>query len=367
MRTMTALAGRVRQVCHEVRTSPDAVLREAEFDDRIEAVSGEIRAQVRCAPADARATGELVAMLAMLATARGDLLERISHQESGDLAALYDQLDLLARCESLAALPQAAASAASACCGLDRVFISEVRGATWSLLAIVEPETRAATDIAGPGGKSLPLGTHVERKVLRTRSAHVASATDPAANPLFVQLTGSGGYAVAPVLAAGHVAWFVHADRWPTTAAPSRRERDLLAEFATGLGYQLEHLRRRQALTEQRDRIQLALAEASRIVDELVSDPTLLHTLVPAVPPAHHGTGPASRTVAGAALTARELDVLDLVARGWRNSEVASHLVLGEATIKSHMTSIMRKLRVGSRAEAACVYLGRTVGSAGTP
>jgi DNA-binding NarL/FixJ family response regulator len=51
------------------------------------------------------------------------------------------------------------------------------------------------------------------------------------------------------------------------------------------------------------------------------------------------------------ALTERELDVTRLVARGMTNSEIASELILGEGTVKSHVTAILSKLDLGNRAQ----------------
>ena len=58
-------------------------------------------------------------------------------------------------------------------------------------------------------------------------------------------------------------------------------------------------------------------------------------------------------------LTARELDIADLVAEGKTNAEIAESLVLSIFTVKYHVSSILMKLDVRTRTEAAAVLLSR--------
>jgi DNA-binding NarL/FixJ family response regulator len=53
-----------------------------------------------------------------------------------------------------------------------------------------------------------------------------------------------------------------------------------------------------------------------------------------------------------AGLTARELDILRLVARGLSNAEIAQRVFISEKTVRNHLTSIFGKLNVDSRAKA---------------
>lgn len=56
-------------------------------------------------------------------------------------------------------------------------------------------------------------------------------------------------------------------------------------------------------------------------------------------------------------LTKREIEVLELLSRGLTNKEIGERLHLAEKTIKHHITSILQKLHVRSRTEAAIVAI----------
>jgi DNA-binding NarL/FixJ family response regulator len=58
-------------------------------------------------------------------------------------------------------------------------------------------------------------------------------------------------------------------------------------------------------------------------------------------------------------LTVRELEVLQLVAEGLRNKEVAARLSIGEDTVKMHLRNLMQKLEVNDRTHAVMIAVRR--------
>ena len=65
--------------------------------------------------------------------------------------------------------------------------------------------------------------------------------------------------------------------------------------------------------------------------------------------------------MSGPALTIREQDVLERIVAGRSNKEIASDLNISEATVKTHINSLLGKLGVGDRTHAATVAIQRGI------
>ena len=66
---------------------------------------------------------------------------------------------------------------------------------------------------------------------------------------------------------------------------------------------------------------------------------------------------PAAATEAGAELSRREKEILELVSRGYANKEIAEQLSIGVETVRHHLKRVYEKFHVHSRSEAVVKFL----------
>ena len=94
------------------------------------------------------------------------------------------------------------------------------------------------------------------------------------------------------------------------------------------------------------------LARAVRVVsegDQLLA-PSITRRLI-AEATQRRGSVPRRSALLGE-LTARELEVLELIAGGLSNGEIADRLFLAEQTVKTHVSRVLTKLHLRDRAQA---------------
>jgi DNA-binding CsgD family transcriptional regulator len=150
------------------------------------------------------------------------------------------------------------------------------------------------------------------------------------------------------VISGGTLLGTLHADRYFTGQPVDGSDMGNLWTFAEGFGYALgrlvcqEHLRNLQ----------------SRVVEAVRGDGFGGEPDEDSRPAAQGATVEPSEWpgLLGATdpkLSARELEVLGLIGQGATNREIADRLVLSEQTVKSHVKSVLRKLGVSNRTEAA--------------
>jgi DNA-binding NarL/FixJ family response regulator len=102
-------------------------------------------------------------------------------------------------------------------------------------------------------------------------------------------------------------------------------------------------------LTKDSTRVQIAQAVRTAAAGQSVLDPQVQQRLLAA---AAGGGTPVATAAPPDGLTARELEVLRLIAAGLSNREIAGRLYVGEATVKSHINRLFAKTAVRDRAQA---------------
>ncbi|MGW4892016.1 response regulator [Kitasatospora sp. NPDC004240] len=139
---------------------------------------------------------------------------------------------------------------------------------------------------------------------------------------------------------------------------------------AGATGYLLKDAPREELFTAVRAAVQgrtvLSPAVASRLVAAVRSPASPPAGEPPSGPPSDRAPSdraPSDRALPDGLLSAREREVLALVARGTSNREIARVLFISEATVKTHLTHIYAKLGASDRAAAvAQAYERRILG-----
>jgi DNA-binding NarL/FixJ family response regulator len=89
------------------------------------------------------------------------------------------------------------------------------------------------------------------------------------------------------------------------------------------------------------------VAAGDALIDPVITRRLIARFTLAAKPPAPDGIPETLST-----LTAREIDVFRLVARGLSNAEIARSLVVEENTVKTHVSRILMKLSLRDRVQA---------------
>lgn len=145
----------------------------------------------------------------------------------------------------------------------------------------------------------------------------------------------------------------IEATRRITEARPDTRvvvltshssEEDVFPALKAGaLGYLLKHSAPEEVLQ--------AIRQAYR--GETVLHPAIARMVLQEL----HRPAAAKQPPTAEPLSDREVEVLRLIARGMSNQEIAGTLFVAEATVRSHVSAILRKLQLASRTQAALYAL----------
>lgn len=289
--------------------------------------------------------------------------QEVRDQVRAEMGAALDGLRASATARSVV---DAAAAAARHACGFTRVLISAVWGSRWVPLVV---HTRQDIDPAPETLQAfldrrseIPLANLLaETEMVRRRAAvHVQDQTlERRTFKPIVEAAGSSGYVGAPIIVGTEAIGIIHGDRVGQRHPATEDDRRAIGDFATSVSLVFERKWSAEVLASRVSTLEADLSDArAKLRAALIPEQTLLRPTTVREP----GEPPTGSSGSDRLLTRREREVIDLVARGATNGMIADRLSLSEETVKSHMRTILRKLRVGNR-NAAVARFRRLYGS----
>ena len=230
-----------------------------------------------------------------------------------------------------------------------RVVISEVHGSELNAVAVWEREGRGEKLLerlrAEPLVLEYPLHEH---DVARSRLARIVDTGTERGGHAWAPQLSSRSYVIAPLIADPETIGLVHADDGDREL--DELDREVVREFALGLSGVLERAVLRHTLELHSAELSAAAQWMTGAVRRLgdIAGKSASEALV------------AAESRALESLTARETEILRLLARGLTNRQIAQQLVVREGTVKYHVKNVLRKLGAAGRADAASRYLRAT-------
>ena len=243
--------------------------------------------------------------------------------------------------------------------GFDRAIISRIVDGMWiseAVFVIDDPEWAEEINKVGQDAPQRLIPGLYETEIVRRREAMIVTDVqrDTNVHRPIADASRSRSYVGAPLMSGNQVVGLLHADCYLQGRDPDSADCDSFVAYAKGLQMALS----RAHLAERLDQ---AGSQLRHLANDCHDDAATVHEFSLGRPPS---TGSASvfplaarattRAIDSvrAALTAREVQILELMAQGLGNGAIAARLVISEGTVKQHVKHVLRKLGARNRVEA---------------
>ncbi|MBC2642092.1 MULTISPECIES: LuxR C-terminal-related transcriptional regulator [unclassified Rhodococcus (in: high G+C Gram-positive bacteria)] len=244
--------------------------------------------------------------------------------------------------------------------GYGKAMFSVVRGSTWSPIALaVNPELSGDFHdlITAIDGREISLREAPrEAELVRRRKPYAVDAVDTYRHtyrPL-IDLSRPAGYLAVPVVVDARAVAMIHVDRQSDSLSDT--DVHLVAVLAGACASSKERAELRRQISTRNEHVDAEiqrLTQALRHLEQPLTMPELDCDLPRAGTPNVADTAPI--VPRAHTLTAREREVLTLMATGATNAAISRRLCISDGTVKSHVQRIFKKLGVSTRAEVAAL------------
>ena len=243
--------------------------------------------------------------------------------------------------------------------GFDRAIFSRIVDGVWISEAVYVVDDPDWADEINRIGKEQPQrlvpGLH-ETEVVRRNEPMIVTDVQRDTTRVhrrIAEASRSDSYVAVPVMSGNRVVGLLHGDCYIQGRDPDATDCEALATYAKGLQLALSRARAAEQLNTIGSQLRTIANECHDSVASvgefsLGKAPDERLTELPLATRVTKRAVDSVREV----LTAREVQILELMATGMSNARIAAQLVISEGTVKQHVKHILRKLRAGNRVEA---------------
>lgn len=363
------LRDRVVSALHEVATLPGFDNVGALDDDRnFMSIQAALKSAYDRLAEVATTNSTMIALLTEICHLQVEVAQAQGRQKQDRYAATRSALSRLHGVDSIEQMLERAP--AELCrCGFDRAIVSRVEESMWWVESVhVKGDPEWASEIARVG-RAHPMHIDhmlIESEIMRRRAPVLVrdAQHDRRTNAAIGQASLSRSYVAAPIMPDGRIIGLLHADCYVSRRHVDDEDLAVLWMFAEAFGYAFQRTALSERLRAARNEIQRMVRGIATAADDLCTARTELGRPQPqadgvTAPPPIAASLAANSSIESL-LSRREIEVVALMSQGKSNGAIATHLVISEGTVKTHVKHILRKLKASNRAEAVFRYMRMT-------